>query len=164
MELTFASILIRASVMYLYALVVIRLSGKQSIGQLSSMDFVVATILGDCFDSVIYSEVTIAEGLVAFGTLAIVHFLVSYASTRSLFVFRLFNSPPRMLVQNGTLLKEGLQNEWMNVETIEAEMRLKGEDQLEEVREARLETEGQLSILKNDPSKPVQKQDAQLLR
>src|SRR5574338_1563527 len=151
MDVTFGSILIRASIFYIYVLALVRISGKQSISQLSSMDFVVATIIGDQFDSVIYGEVPIPQGMVGFGTIVLIHMLVTFAGSRSIFVHNFFSPPPALLVQHGTLLQTGLQNEWMNVDTLQSEMRLEGEDQVEEVREARLEPHGQLSILKNDP-------------
>jgi uncharacterized membrane protein YcaP (DUF421 family) len=164
MELTFTSILIRVSVMYLLALILIRISGKHSVGELSTMDFVVITILGDPFDSVIYSEVTIEEGAVAFTTIVLLHLLVSFLSSRSHLIFRLVSSPPTTLIQNGIVLGNGLQVEKLRPETVASDMRLKGEDRLEEVKEATLETNGKLSVLRNTPSKPAQKQDLKLFR
>lgn len=162
MEITFGSILLRVSIIYLYVLALVRISGKQSIGQLSAMDFAVATIIGDQFDSVIFSEVPIVQGLVGFGTIVFLHMLVTYASSKSTFLHHLFSPPPRMILQNGNVLREGLGQEWMNMDTLQSEMRLKGEDQLQEVKEARLESQGQLSILKNESSKPVTKKDLRL--
>jgi len=164
MELTFTSILIRVSVMYLLALILIRISGKHSVGELSTIDFVVITILGDPFDSVIYSEVTIEEGAVAFTTIVLLHLLVSLLSSRSDLIFRLVASPPTTVIQNGIVLGNGLQVEKLRPETVASDMRLKGEDQLEEVKEATLETNGKLSVLRNTPSKPAQKQDLKLFR
>ena len=63
MELTLNSILIRTSAMFLIALILMRLSGKQSIGELATMDFVVITILGDGFDTIIYGEQPIIAGV-----------------------------------------------------------------------------------------------------
>lgn len=154
----------RVSVMYLLALALVRISGKQSIGELSTMDFVVITILGDPFDGVIFSEVTIAEGAVAFTTIVVMHLLVSFLSSRSMIVFRLTNSPSTMIIQNGVVQGDGLQKERLRPETVASDMRLKGEDQLDEVKEAWLETNGKLSVVKNIPSKPAQKQDLKLLR
>src|SRR5215203_6140661 len=99
MELTLPSILIRVSAMYVIALAFIRLSGKASIGELSTMDFVVITILGDGLDSVIYGEVPILQGAVYLMTIVLAHLLVSYLSSQNMFVFRLANSPPRILIQ-----------------------------------------------------------------
>jgi uncharacterized membrane protein YcaP (DUF421 family) len=164
MELTFTSILIRVSVMYVFALALIRLTGKQSVSELSTMDFVVITILGDPFDSVIYSEVTLAQGLVSFTTIALLHLLVRILASRSDSFFRLVSSPPRTMIQNGTYVKRALQAERMRMDSVESQMRLKGEDQLAELKEAWLEENGKLSVIRNTPSRPAQKQDRKLLR
>jgi uncharacterized membrane protein YcaP (DUF421 family) len=50
------------------------------------------------------------------------------------------------------------------METVESQMRLKQEDQLEEVKEATLESNGQISVVRNTSSKPVQKKELKLLR
>jgi len=162
MELTLLSILIRVSAMYLIALAFIRVVGKPSIGELSTMDFVVITILGDGLDSVIYGEVSILQGVVSFVTIVLAHLLVSYLSSQSMFVFRLANSPPRILIQMGVVLGEALQVERMRMEMVESEMRLNREDQLEEVKEATLEPNGKLSVIKNMGAKPAQKKDLKL--
>lgn len=164
MELTIPGILIRASAMFLIGLTLMRILGKPSIGELSTMDFVVITIAGDPFDSVIYGEVSILQGAVSLVTIVLVHLLVSYLSARSTLIFRLTNSPPRVLVQKGAVLGEALAVERMRMETVEEQMRLKGEEQLEEVEAATLETNGKLSVLKNDPARRVQKKDLKPLR
>jgi uncharacterized membrane protein YcaP (DUF421 family) len=163
MEQTLLSILVRVSVMYIVALTIIRLSGKQSISELSTMDFVVTTILGDAFDTVIFGEAPILQGVVYFVTIALVHLVVRFLASRSLAIHRLTASPPRTMVQNGMIVWDGLRAERTRVETLLAEMRLKGEDRLEEVKEARLEENGRLSILRKSPHKPAQKQDRTLL-
>ena len=164
MDLTLLSILIRVSAMYLIALAFIRVVGKPSIGELSTMDFVVITILGDGLDSVIYGEVPILQGVVSFATIVLAHLLVSYLSSQSMFVFRLANAPPRILIRKGVVLGEALQAERMRMEMVESEMRLNREDQREEVKEATLETNGKLSVIKNRGAKPVQKKDLKLFR
>lgn len=164
MEITFTSILIRVSAMYLIALILVRLSGKQSIGELSSMDFVVITLLGDPFDNVIYSEVTIAEGVVAFTTITLIHLLVTFGSSRSESFYRLVSSPPRRLIQQGRVQGDMLAMERMRPETLASDLRLKGEDRLDEVQEAWLESNGKVSVLKNTPCKPARKQDLKLLQ
>ncbi|HEX2989505.1 MAG TPA: YetF domain-containing protein [Anaerolineales bacterium] len=164
MEITFTSILVRVSAMYMIALVLVRLSGKQSIGELSTMDFVVITLLGDPFDTVIFSDVTLAEGVVAFSTITLLHLLVTFVSSRSETFYRLVSSPPRMLIQQGRVQGDMLAMERMRPETLASDLRLKGEDQLVEVQDAWLESNGKVSVLKNNPSKPARKQDLKLLQ
>lgn len=163
MEITFTSILIRVTAMYLLALVLVRISGKQSIGELSTMDFVVITILGDPFDSVIYSEVTISEGAVAFSTVTLLHILVTFLTSHNNTLFSIIAAPPRLLIENGMVQGNGLAIERQRPEILASEMRINGEDQLQEVQEARLESNGKLSVLKKISSKTAQKQDLELL-
>src|ERR671924_489440 len=66
MELDLTGIIFRVSIMYLYALALVRISGKQTLGQLTPMDFVVTLIIGDLFDDVFWAEVPLIEGIVGF--------------------------------------------------------------------------------------------------
>lgn len=159
MQLTLTSILIRTSAMFVIGLILMRLSGKQSIGELSTMDFVVITVLGDGFDTIIYGEQPIIAGVVYFATLVLIHILVSFLSSRSNVFFRLANSPSTLVIHNGMVQTNGLQVERMRPEELAANMRERMEDQLENVKEAWIENNGKLSVVKKTSSKPVQKQD-----
>jgi uncharacterized membrane protein YcaP (DUF421 family) len=163
MELDLPGILFRVSVMYIYALTLVRLSGKQSIGQLTAMDFIVTTIIGDLFDDVFWVEVPLVQGLVGFGTVILAHLLVVSLTSRSKKLDQLVNSPPRTLIKEGKLVQEGLQREWMRQDTLLFELRLQGEEHPRDVREAALEPEGQVSVLKTSTSQPIRKKDARRL-
>ena len=64
MELDLTGIILRVSVMYLYALALLRISGKQSVDHLTALDFLITLIIGDLFDDIFWAEVTIPHGLV----------------------------------------------------------------------------------------------------
>ena len=68
MELSLTGIIVRISFIYVYALALVRISGKQTLGQLTPMDFIVTLIIGDLFDNVFWAEVPVIEGIVAFTT------------------------------------------------------------------------------------------------
>ena len=128
------------------------------------MDFVVITLLGDPFDTVIFSDVTLAEGVVVFTTITLLHLLVTFVSSRSETFYRLVSSPPRILIQHGRVQGDMLAMERIRPETLASDLRLKGQDQLDEVQEAWLESSGKVSVLKNIPGKPARKQDLKLLQ
>jgi uncharacterized membrane protein YcaP (DUF421 family) len=157
-------ITLRVSIMYLYALTLVRISGKQSLGQLTPMDFIVTLIIGDLFDDVFWTEVPILEGLVAFATIILAHIFVTFVTSRNKTIYWLLASPARALVKDGRLVQENLQREWMRPETVQSELRLNGEEHLKDIKEARLEPSGQVSVLQAEESKPVQKKDQRLLR
>jgi uncharacterized membrane protein YcaP (DUF421 family) len=163
-NLDLPGIIFRVSIMYLYALALVRISGKESLGQLTAMDFVVTTIIGDLFDDVFWAEVPIVQGMVGFATIVLMHLLITFASSRSEPFYRLVTSPERLIIQDGKLVLKNLERERMRPETVQSDLRINGEEHPREVKEARLEPNGQVSVLKRSSSKPVQKKDKRLLR
>jgi uncharacterized membrane protein YcaP (DUF421 family) len=62
-------IAVRCLIAYVYLLVVMRLAGKRVIRQAHPFDFVLALIVGDLVDDALWSEVPIAQFVVATATL-----------------------------------------------------------------------------------------------
>ena len=62
-ELQFTAL--RASFVYFSLLLVIRILGKREIGNTSAFDLIVALILGEVVDEIIYGDVTILQGVIA---------------------------------------------------------------------------------------------------
>jgi uncharacterized membrane protein YcaP (DUF421 family) len=153
----------RVSIMYLYALALVRLSGKQSISHLTAMDFIMILIIGDLFDDVFWAEVPLVQGLVGFAVIVLVHLLTTYVSSRNTFIHWLMCAPERLVIERGKLVQDNLRREWMRPEAVEFELSLRGEEQLREVKEARLEAQGKVSVIKRPSSKPVQKKDRRRL-
>lgn len=164
MELDLTGIIFRVSIMYVYALALVRISGKSSIGQLTPMDFIVTLILGDFFDDVFWMEVPLVQGLVGFATIVLVHILVTFITSRNTSIYRLLASPARLLIEEGRLVQKSLQQERIRAEDVQFELRLQGEEHMREVKEARLEPSGQVSVIKEPSSKPVPKKDKRLFR
>jgi uncharacterized membrane protein YcaP (DUF421 family) len=68
-------IAVRCLVAYLFLLAVLRLAGKQSVRHGSTFDFVLALILGDLIDDVLWAEVPVAQFVVATTTLVLLKLL-----------------------------------------------------------------------------------------
>jgi uncharacterized membrane protein YcaP (DUF421 family) len=101
---------------------------------------------------------------VGLGTLVLLHILVAFAASRSQRIYRLVNSPARLIILEGKLLPKNLARERTRAETVLSELRLVKEEHLKEIKEARWEPEGQISVLKTHESKPVKKKEAHQLR
>jgi uncharacterized membrane protein YcaP (DUF421 family) len=164
MEPELTGIVLRVSLMYVYALVLIRISGKQSLGQLTPMDFIVTLVIGDLFDDVFWAEIPVVQGMVGFATVILVHVLVTFITSRNTSIYGMLASPARLLIEHGRLAQKNLQMERMRPGDVQFELRLKGEEHPREIKEARLEPSGQVSVIKLPASKPVQKKDKRLFR
>ena len=62
---------------YAFALILTRLSGHRTVKQLDVASFVIAIVIGDLFDDLIWSDVPAANFVVALATLFVVHIWVS---------------------------------------------------------------------------------------
>jgi len=150
---------LRASFVYFFLLLVVRVLGKREIGATSAFDLIVALILGEVVDEIIYGDVTILQGVIAILVVAIWHLVNSWASFRSDFIDRLTGAPPTVVVKNGQIQHKNLARERLNKEELFSELRLMGVEEAKEVKQATLEPNGKLSVLLEEWAKPVQYQD-----
>jgi uncharacterized membrane protein YcaP (DUF421 family) len=152
-------IALRATVMYLYALTLVRLSGKRTLGSLSGHDFVITLAIGDIFDDVLWAEVSLAQGLTAFGVIALTHLMVSYADWKSKPLKDLLDGAPTTLLREKRFLGKSLRKERMTEADVLALLREQSTEKPGEVQEARLEPSGRLSVLRREKVKPAEKRD-----
>jgi uncharacterized membrane protein YcaP (DUF421 family) len=73
----------RAVFAYLTLLLLVRASGKQAIRQGTTVQFVMAVVIGDMIDKLISGEVSLAMFVVAVGVLFATHWTIQYVSYRS---------------------------------------------------------------------------------
>jgi uncharacterized membrane protein YcaP (DUF421 family) len=69
-------IVVRALLVYVFALAIIRISGKRTVGQADLSSFVVVLVIGDMFDDMLWAEVPAAQFVVGVGALVLTHVAV----------------------------------------------------------------------------------------
>ncbi|MGQ0712994.1 MAG: DUF421 domain-containing protein [Gemmatimonadaceae bacterium] len=152
----------RAVAVYVVMLAVIRVSGKRTIGNFSAFDFLVALMLGEVVDELIYGDVSLAQGFVAVGVVALLHFANSWLTYWDHGFGHILEGSPTVVLEKGQLHYPGLRAERMNEKDVLSELRLHGVDDLREVKLAVVEYNGQLSVIQQDWAEPVQKADVGL--
>ena len=150
---------LRASFVYLFLLLIVRLLGKREIGSTSAFDLVVALILGEVVDEIIYANVTSLQGVTAIVVVALWHLVNSWASFKSDFIDRLTGAPPTVMVKNGQIQRKNLAKERLNEQELFSELRLMGVEDVREIKQAALEPNGKISVIQEEWAKPVQRQD-----
>ena len=149
----------RAAAVYVLMLIVIRALGKRTVGNFSAFDLLIALMLGDLVDEIVYGDVRFLTGTVAIGALAGLAALDAYGSYASPRVGALLEGKPTVVVRNGELIRRGMRAERLNEHDIMAMLREQGVQDLREVRLATVETDGELSVLKHDWAEPATKAD-----
>jgi uncharacterized membrane protein YcaP (DUF421 family) len=154
----------RATLVYFFILFVIRLLGKRSVGITSAFDLLVALMLGEVVDEIIFGDVTLAKGFTAIGVVAIWHFANEWASARSQKIDRLTGGKPTVLMEHGQFNHDHLASERLNREEVLAHLRLEGIDDPKDVKRATLEPSGHISFIKEEAAETVQKRDLPRLK
>ena len=150
---------VRATATYMFLLVLIRISGKRTVHEGTPFDFVVALVLGDFPDDIIWGEVPVAQGLVAIGTVVATHLCVVYASYRSVWFDRLVASGRTLVVRSGRALREGLRRERMNSTDLDIQLRHRGVDNPSDVEEASIEPCGEIAVILTESARPARRAD-----
>ena len=150
---------LRAVAVYVLMLATIRLLGKRTVGNFTAFDLLVALMLGEVVDEIIYGDVGMAQGMVAIAVIAAAQYSNSWLSYWDHGMDRILEGTPTTIVEDGALQRGGLRAERMNEKDALAELRLQGVEDLREVRLARVEVDGQVSVIRQDWASPVQRAD-----
>jgi uncharacterized membrane protein YcaP (DUF421 family) len=150
---------LRATIIYFFLLIVIRLLGKREVGSSSAFDFMVALMLGEVVDEAIYGDVSMWKGFTVIAVVALWHVINAWASYKSKTIDRLTGATPTVLVEDGKIRQDALAKERLNEDELWSELRLMSIDELKEVKTATLEPNGKVSVIKQEWAKTVQKGD-----
>jgi uncharacterized membrane protein YcaP (DUF421 family) len=141
-------ILLVGSAAYATLVVVLRVSGKRTLGQLNAFDFVVTVALGSILATILLSsDVSWTEGAAAFLLVATLQFLVAWVSTRWPRARGAFTSSPVLLLVDGELRREALVANRLTESEIRQVVRSTGSGDLSSIAAVVLETNGTLSVI-----------------
>jgi uncharacterized membrane protein YcaP (DUF421 family) len=150
---------IRTLVVYGAVLIGLRLAGKRELSQLNPFDLVVLLLLSNTVqNAIIGNDNSVIGGLFGAAVLLLTnHFLVRYLFKSG----RLdaMEGSPDVLVSNGKIKHDRLNEELITVAELEAAARRQGIRSIADVEECRLETGGALSFVERTPTREDTKHD-----
>lgn len=151
-------VVLRTAIVYLFLVIVLRLSGKREVGQMTVLELVVILVISDAVqNSMVGENSTLWGGLAAVLTLVGLDLALRQLARRSKRVRKAIEGEPRLLVRNGRLLPLAMKEEGVQTEDIKAAIRSQGLERIEDVRAAVLETDGSISVIPRD-DKPASSQ------
>jgi uncharacterized membrane protein YcaP (DUF421 family) len=143
-----ARILIFAALAYAALVLVLRTSGKRTLGKMNAFDLVITVALGSTLAAaVLDASVPLAESVLAFAALAGLQAAVAYGQTRSPRIEALVKSEPSLVVRDGRILRGVLRRERLTESEVMQAVRASGRGGLEDVAAVVLETDGSLSVI-----------------
>ena len=149
----------RAVAVYALMLVVIRALGKRTVGNFSAFDLLVALMLGEVVDEIIYADVRFIQGAVAIVAIAGITYADSLLSYWDHGFEKLLEGKPTIIVKHGGFYWPGMRRERMNEKDVLGALRMQGVRDMREVEFALVEHAGSVSVVLFDWAQPVVKAD-----
>jgi len=138
---------IRSTVMFLILLVVLKLTGKRGIKQLSVFETVIIISLGSAAgDPMFYEDVGLVPAIGVFLMVLILYRLVTWLTGKSPWFEKLVEGKTECLIENGKFSPTKFERESLSQDEFFTELRLKSIEHLGQVKQAYLETTGDVSV------------------
>lgn len=141
----------RAAIVYVVVLILIRLSGKHTLGELSIFDLLVVIVVGSSLrTSMIGNDKSLPGGLLVVATLLLMDFVVAWLTSRYRRVDRVVQGRPVLLARNGVLFDDVLKRCRIAQSNFHTALRKQGCESIDELEQAILEPSGSITIRKRD--------------
>lgn len=141
-------VLIIGSVSYAALVVVLRVSGKRTLGQLNAFDFIVTVAFGSTLATILLSsDVAFFEGLAAMALLAGLQFIIAWASAHVPGTRSAVTARPVALVVSGEIQHAQLRRNRLNESEVLQAVRSTGSGDLSDAAVVVLETNGTISVI-----------------
>jgi uncharacterized membrane protein YcaP (DUF421 family) len=139
---------LRGSVVYIFLLVLLRLTGKRQIGQLATFDLVLLLVLSNAVpNSMNGGDNSLVGGLISALTLVALNYLVGIATSRSKRLEAFIEGRPEVLVHNGGLYPHVLMRAQLTRHELDTAIRAAGCASIKDVHVAILENNGSITVL-----------------
>lgn len=139
---------LRCVAIYFFLMIMLRLTGKKQVGQLSSFDLILLLVLSNAVqNSMNAGDNSLLGGLIAATTLIGINFLVGYLTYRFKKVDVLFEGRPQVLIHNGKLDEKVMVSAHLTIHEVHEALRTEGCLSLESVAWAILEVNGRISVI-----------------
>lgn len=142
-------IVVRGSAIYWFLFLIFRFVMRRDIGSVTIADVLVLVLISDAAQNAMAGEYkTVSEGMLLIATIVGWNYVLDWASYRFPAVRKLMSPPPLLLVREGRVLHQNLQQEFLTMEELQAKLRNEGVEDVRQVRKAYMEADGTISVLK----------------
>jgi len=148
MDLPWWEFIARGAVIYLVLLVLVRLSGKRTVGQFTPFDLVVMLLLSEAVSNGLSGgDDSVTGGLIAAATLVALNFGMAWLTSHSSRAEQMIEGREVLLGRNGVLYEDVMRRERVSPADVQKVLR-ENDCLLKEMRCAFLEADGSISVIK----------------
>ncbi|MBI2781748.1 MAG: DUF421 domain-containing protein [Chloroflexi bacterium] len=140
---------VRGAIMYVAMFVLLRVVLRGRLGSMTSSDLLVLVIISDGAQNAMSSNYTsITDGIVLVATIVGMSWLFDWLGYHVAFMGRFVHPQRKPLVVNGRVIRKALADELMTEDELMTQLRLQGADQIQQVKSAYLEGNGEISVIR----------------
>jgi uncharacterized membrane protein YcaP (DUF421 family) len=146
---------LRAMIIYSALLVMVRISGRRTVGQFTPFDLLVVMLLSESVSSGLNGgEESVTGALLGAATLVALNLVIAFATSRSARLQTVVEGRPVLVGRDGKVFDEVLKKHRVPMADIEQALR-EADCEQSDMKFACLEADGKISILKESTSPPL---------
>ena len=139
--------ILRGIVVYVFLIVILRITGKRQVGQLAPFDLVLLLVLSNAVqNSMNGGDNSLLGGMISATALIAVNYAVGFMTFRSRKLEQLIEGRPMVLIHNGQLFEDVMAHAQLTHHELNSALRQAGCDCVSEVHCAILENNGAISV------------------
>jgi len=148
-ELTVLQMAIRAIIIFLIALVLIRFSGRRTFGILSPFDNVICVLLGAILSRAVTGASPFIATIIATCVIVVLHRLFAWIALYSDGFGRLIKGDAKIIYKDGKIIRSNMKKFFISDKDLIEGIRLQGNvESLDEIESAYIERDGKISVIK----------------
>ena len=149
-SLSIAEIIVRGTLMYLGLFIILRFMGRRQAGHFGPADLLVIVLIADAAQNGLGKEYqSVTEGLILVVTIVAWEYFIDWLTYRFP-VLRPALRPPSLTVVRDGQVEETMRKEMLSMDELLSQLRQHQVENVEEIKLAKLEGDGRLSVLKRD--------------
>jgi len=137
----------RAIVVYVAGLTIVRIGKGRSIGRMTPVDVIFGFVLGSLLSRGVTGHASLSGTLGSSAALMATHWIFTRLACEWHWFGDLIKGRSHLIVKDGQPLLDAMRRHHISIHDLQEELRLKGIDDIAEVREAYKERNGEVSVL-----------------
>ncbi len=157
-------LLLRVTITFFVLFFLARIAGRKEISQMTFFNWVSAVAIGSLAANIpVNQNLSILKGVIVLVAWIFFTLIIGFIDIKFKGARKLTTGEPIIVIREGKIMENSLRQTRLDIDTLRTLLREKNVFQLSEVDIAIFETNGKLSVMKNDPNQSVTRNDMNLL-
>lgn len=147
-EMPLLEIFLRGVILYFLILLILRFLPRRTTGELGAMDLVFILLLTEAASHAMGDFTSLGDGVIMLLVFILCNYGVNQLTYHVKFFQNIFEHPPVQIIKDGKILHRNMRKELLTQGELMANLRENGIEKLTDVKNAFVESEGNISFVK----------------